>query len=361
MLSLMASLVGLPQASTTAAAVDQLFDFLFGVRMVGLVGVTLAIILFAVRYRRSKSNPDKTPYIEGHTPTEVGISAVLFVVVMIIFYWGWIDYKTVITMPANAMEINVTARQWAWQFEYTNGRKMIGEIVVPKGKPVRLLMSSLDVIHSFYVPDFRIKQDVVPGAYTALWFEAPEVGEHQIFCAEYCGTSHSKMLGTVRVVDEAEYAQWQLKWEYALALGIGDAEAAPAAPTDAVAAAPSASALQPAAAQPQSPPAGGDLAARGKQAYTDKGCNACHTINGDKGIGPTFKGLFGSSQTFEDGTTATADENYLRESIMDPQKRIVKGFQPVMPTFRGTLTDDEVNALVAYIKSLKKLMQENSP
>lgn len=344
MVALLNSIVGLPQASTIAASVDVLYDFVFWVSLVSLVGITAAMLYCMVRYRRSKSDPEKTPYIEGHTPSELGMSVVLFIIVMVIFYWGWVDYKKILTAPAGAMEINVTARQWAWQFEYTNGRKMLGELVVPAGRPVRLLMSSNDVLHSFFVPNFRVKQDIVPGAYTTLWFEAPEVGEHPVYCAEYCGTAHSKMLATLRVIDADEYAQWQMKWEYGQKLGIGEAEAAEATPADSTAAP---------AADGAAPAAGEDLATRGKRAFAEKGCNACHSITGESVVGPTVKGLFGSEREFVDGATATADENYLRESIMDPQQHVVKGFQPVMPTFRGTLTDDDTNALIAYIKSLR--------
>ncbi len=339
MLSL-GNMVGLPQASTVAASHDVFYTVIFWFSTVSLGGVTLAMIYFMIRYRRGKSDPDKTPYIEGHTISEVSICVVLFVIVMGIFYWGWVDYKHIITPPANSLEINVTARQWSWEFEYTNGRKLGNELVVPKGRPVRLLMGSADVLHSFYVPNFRLKQDIVPGAYTSLWFEAIEVGDHQIYCAEYCGTAHSKMLATLKVLEPDEYDRWQMQWEYGRKLGVGEAPASAAAGKS-----PDATATAPAA--------GEDMAGRGQRLYAEKGCNACHSTTGAAGVAPSFQGLYNNEREFADGSKTTADENYLRESMMDPQKRLVKGFPGIMPTFRGQLTDDEINALVAYIKSLK--------
>lgn len=344
MLILWNSVVGLPQASTFAADVDLLFDFVFWFSVVGLVGVTVAGLWFMWRYRRSHADPDKTAYIEGHTPSELGVSFFLFVVTMAIFYWGWIDYKTMLSAPPGAMEINVTGRQWAWQFEYPNGRKETTKLTLPKGVPVKLIMGSADVLHSFYVPALRVKQDLIPGAYTSLWFEATQTGEFPILCAEYCGTAHSLMLSTLKIVEADAYERWHKRWEFAQQFGVAEAQAAPLpAKGDAGVAAPDTPAAQPPAS----------LAEKGKQLFAEKACMACHTVDGSALVGPSLKGMFGSKRLFADGSSVVADENYVRQSLMDPQAKVVKGFQPVMPTQRGLLTDEEINALVAYIKSVK--------
>lgn len=321
------SVVGLPQASTFAADVDWLFDFVFWFSVVGLVGVTAAGLWFMWRYRRSHADPEKTAYIEGHAPSELGVSVFLFVVVMAIFYWGWIDYKTMLEAPPGAMEINVTGRQWAWQFEYPNGRKEATMLTLPKGVPVKLIMGSADVLHSFYVPALRVKQDLVPGAYTSLWFEATQTGEFPILCAEYCGTAHSRMLSTLKIVEPDAYERWHKRWEFAQQFGVAEAQAATLPPAS--------------------------LAEKGKKLFAEKACTACHTVDGSALVGPSLKGMFGSKRLFADGSSVVADENYVRQSLMDPQAKVVKGFQPVMPTQRGLLTDEEINALVAYIKSVK--------
>ncbi|MBI3017750.1 MAG: cytochrome c oxidase subunit II [Deltaproteobacteria bacterium] len=270
----------LPQASTISQNVDSLFNFIFWISLISFIGVVVATIYFIVRYHRSRWDPFKTPYITGHSMMEISVSVGLFILVMIIFAWGWIDYKKIINAPSDPLEISVLGKQWMWEFEYANGRKLTNELVVPQGRPVKLIMSSADVLHSFYIPNFRLKQDVVPGTYTTLWFEATQVGEHPVFCAEYCGTAHSKMLATVKVLKPEEYDRWEKEEK--------KEEGASVSPVE-----------------------------LGKNIFTQK------------------------------------DENYIRESLMQPQAKLVKGFPPVMPTFQGTLTDEEVNAIVAYLKSLK--------
>ena len=322
----------LPQASTMAGKVDALYDFIFWVSLMSFLVIILGTAYFVWRYRRLGDNPSATPYITGHTPTEISVAAVLFIIVMAIFYWGWIDYSEMITTKPNSLEINVTGRQWMWEFEYTNGRKMVNELVVPKGQPVKLIMGSADVLHSFYVPNFRLKQDVVPGAYTKLNFTATQGGEHQVYCAEYCGTAHSKMLAKLKVVEPKEYQRWQTTWEVEQSLGIQPAQAAES------------SAGQPTGIE--------NPAERGKGLFAAKGCTACHSVSGQVLVGPSLKGVFGHEIELTDGSKITADENYLRESLMEPSLKLVKGFQAIMPTYKGTLKDDEINDLVAYIKSL---------
>ena len=320
-------LVNLPQASTIAGSVDTLYNFIFYFSLASFVLIVAAATYFSLKYRRRGGVDRKTPYIIGHTPTEVGVSLFLFVIVMVIFYWGWKDYQKIITPPAGSLEINVVGRQWLWNFEYTNGRKMTNEIVVPKEKPVRLIMTSADVLHSFYVPAFRLKQDLIPNAHTELWFNAIEEGEYDIFCAEYCGAAHSKMLGKIKVVDPKEYERWHLSWE--LAQRSGEAESEGKAPSEE------------------------SLADRGKRLFSEKGCTACHTATTTQLIGPGLQGIFGHDVELSDGSTVQVDENYIRESMTDPQLKLVKGFQPLMPTYKGTLSDEEMNALVGFIKSLK--------
>lgn len=326
----------LPQASTVAKDIDTLYNFIFWFSIVIFVVVVGTTCYFVWRYRRSRNDPEKTAYITGHTLLESTTAAILFVAVMVMFYWGWVKYEKLITAPSNSLEINVIGKQWLWEFEYTNGRKMINEIVVPKGKPVKLLMTSADVLHSFYVPNFRIKQDVVPKAYTTVWFNATQTGDHKVFCAEYCGTAHSKMMAVVKVVEAQDYERWQVTWEFEQKLSMSEAQAALPV-TDAASEVSVAS-----------------MAERGKKIFGGKGCVACHSVTGQAVIGPAVNGIFGKEEELTDGTKVTVDENYLRESLMDPHVKLVKGYQALMPTYRGTLTDDEVNALVAYIKGLEK-------
>ncbi|MBI2646042.1 MAG: cytochrome c oxidase subunit II [Deltaproteobacteria bacterium] len=292
------------------------FNFIFWISLISFIGVVVATIYFIVRYHRSRWDPFKTPYITGHSMMEISVSVGLFILVMIIFAWGWIDYKKIINAPSDPLEISVLGKQWMWEFEYANGRKLTNELVVPQGRPVKLIMSSADVLHSFYIPNFRLKQDVVPGTYTTLWFEATQVGEHPVFCAEYCGTAHSKMLATVKVLKPEEYDRWEKEEK--------KEEGASVSPVE-----------------------------LGKNIFTQKGCNVCHTLTTQTLVGPGLLGIFGKEVELADGKKAQRDENYIRESLMQPQAKLVKGFPPVMPTFQGTLTDEEVNAIVAYFKNLK--------
>lgn len=321
------NLFRLSQSSTMAPRIDALYDFVFWISVICFAGIVGGLVFFVFRYHRTRKDPGKTPYITGHTKLELGVSGVLFVLVMIIFYWGWEDYKKIITPVSNAVEINVVGRQWLWEFEYSNGRKMTNEAVVPKETPVRLILASADVLHSFYVPDFRLKQDVVPGAYNSLNFTATAAGDYQVYCAEFCGTAHSKMLATLKVVEPKDYERWQAEWELSQRLG----ETSASADSDA---------------------AVGDMPSKGGKIFAERGCTACHTVTGVLLVGPSLKGVFGHEVTLSDGSTVKADENYLRKSLMEPVAQVVKGFQPVMPTYQGTLSDEEINALVAYIKSL---------
>jgi len=346
--------MGLPQVSTIAPSVDRLYSFLFVISLISFVGTIGALIYFIVRYRRSINHPDKTPYIEGHPMLETAVMVGFFIITMIFFYWGWVDYKKIRKSPPNALEVNVMGRQWAWEFEYTNGRKMLNEVVVPKGQNVKFIMGSSDVLHSFFIPEFRVKQDVVPGTYEYLWFNATQTGEFQVYCAEYCGTSHSGMLAKLKVVEPEQYRKWQKMWEWEKQLGLSPTSEATAAekgtapsPTGL-----SSAATAPAGTKPAETTAMASPVERGQKLFKEKGCNACHTVTGEKLVGPSLKGIFGHEIELEGGQKVLVDENYIRETIVDPNRKIVKGYQPLMPTFKGTLSDDEINSLVAYIKSL---------
>jgi len=218
-------------------------------------------------------------------------------------------------VPKDAIEIKVTGQKWFWTFDYPEGINMVNELVVPLGKPVKLLMSSRDVIHSFFVPDFRIKMDVLPNRYTITWFEATQLGNHHLFCAEFCGDKHSDMIGTVKVVSEREYNEW-------LEAGAGGGE---------------------------------DMtpAEYGAQLFRSRACYTCHSVESKASVGPHLNGMFGKSTQLDKGGTVMVDENYIRESILNPQASIVAGFQPVMPTYQGILKGPQLDALIAYIKSLE--------
>ena len=327
----------LPQASNFAPMVDRLFDFILWFSIISFLIIVVGMVFFLFKYWRKKIPEDKSAYITGHTKTEMSVAFFLLVVVMVIFYWGWIDYKAMKTAPEDALEINVIARQWLWQFQYADGKMLTNELVVPKDKPVSLIMTSQDVLHSFYVPDFRIKQDVLPKMYTNVWFVANKTGPYQVFCAEYCGTSHSQMLAKVKVLEPDDFEQWQMTGE--LPEGM-ETKVAPAEASAAVSGA---------AASTQGEP----LAEKGKTLFSNKGCTACHSVTGAAGVGPTLKGLFGHPVELVDGQKVNVDENYIRQSITEPQSNMVKGFQPIMPTFKGQLSEEEINALISFIKSLK--------
>lgn len=319
----------LPQASTFAANTDRLFDFILWTSVISFCIIVFGKLFFLIRFHRKKVPEHQSAYITGHTKTEASVAVVLFIWCMAIFYWGWVDYKTMRSAPSDAMEINIIAKQWMWEMQYPDGRRLTNELVVPKGKPVKLIMTSKDVIHSFFVPNFRIKQDVIPNTFTSLWFTATEVGEQPIFCAEYCGAAHSGMLGKVKVLEPEDFEAWQVaSTEEPSGTGLPGSATAGAAPAK-------------------------SLAETGREVYAQKGCQACHTVNGSNLVGPTHKGVFGRVEQLEGGGTIKVDENYLRESLMEPTKKVVKGFPPIMPTFQGQLTEEEINALIAYLKSLQ--------
>ncbi len=311
-----------PSSSTVAPAVDTLFYTILGVAIVFFTIVIGAAIFFTVKYRR-RGPVGLNVQAETNITLEIIWTAIPLIIVLIIFVMGFRAYLKQIVAPKDAIEIKLSAQRWIWNFTYPNGNTSTNDLVVPAGKPVRLLMSSTDVIHGFYVPDFRIKQDVLPNRYTTVWFEAPDSGEHVITCTQYCGRGHSEMRGTVRVLSPSAYDNW---------LATGGSGATP----------------------------GGSPVELGQSLYKSKGCVSCHTTDGTASVGPTFKALFGTKVTLEGGTIMTADENYIRTCILEPEKTRVKGFPPVMPTFQGTLKDSEVDAIIAFIKSLAGTSADSS-
>lgn len=317
----------LPVAGTTAASHwDQLYIFLVAVSIFFFVGILIAMGIFAVKYHHRKSS--ESADIHGHTGLELIWTIIPTFLVLGIFVWGWRVYKEMVQPPSDAYEIKVLGKQWLWQFQYDDGRVTTNELYVPVNRAVKLVMTSEDVLHSFFVPNFRIKQDVVPGMYTSVWFETPIEGKHQIFCAEYCGAAHSGMLGQVIALNETDWNHWKAGKQIAPVLGSGAGGSGQAAPTE-------------------------SLADQGKRLMGTKGCVACHSDDGSKRIGPSYKGIFGHEVEFADGSKGTVDENYIRESIENPNAKIVKGYAPQMPVFKGIVNDAEINAIIEYIKSLK--------
>lgn len=303
-----------PQNSTIAGQIDVLFDFILWASVVFFVIVTGASIYFAIKYRRKGSESRITPYVEN-LGLELTWTVIPTILVMIIFVWGFKDYLRLHIVPAHSIEVKVTGQKWFWSFAYPDGPTTVGEFVVPVNQPVKLLMSSQDVIHSFFVPNFRVKMDVLPNRYTVTWFEATHVGEYQIYCTEFCGKGHSEMLGKVKVLPQDEYNKW-------LEAAGGPAE-------------------------------GESLKDYGARLFVKNACVTCHSIDGSKNVGPTFLGLFGRRETMKDGQTIVADENYIRESMLNPMSKVVQGYDPVMPTFQGILKDVDIDGLIAYIKSLE--------
>jgi cytochrome c oxidase subunit 2 len=295
------------QASTMAGHVDALYIFLLIVTGMMTLLIFTCLVYFAARYRHRPGVPAEQ--IEGSTPLEITWSTIPFLIFMVIFAWGASVYFKERTPPSDATEVYVVAKQWMWKLEHAEGQREINELHVPVGRDVKMIMTSQDVIHSFFIPAFRIKQDVVPGRYSVAWFRATKPGVYHLFCAEYCGTQHSGMVGSIVVMEPAQYEAW---------MNGGST---------------------------------GPLSATGEKIFAELGCSTCHRTDA-QGRGPNLQGVFGKPVQLEDGRTVTADENYVRECILDPGARRVKGFQPIMPTFQGLVSEEQVNALVAYIKSI---------
>ncbi len=298
------------RASALAWQVDGLYFLLIAVSAFFTLLIFAAIFYFAVKYRHSV-HPHPVP-IEGSLPLELAWTLIPLGICMIFFAWGSLIFFQEARPPKGAMEVYVVAKQWMWKFEYENGQRDINQLHVPVGRNVKMIMSSQDAIHSFFVPAFRIKADVLPGRFTTTWFRPTKAGTYHLFCAEYCGTNHSAMIGQVIVMDPADYQAW---------MNSGEVNST------------------------------GSLASSGRALFQQMGCATCHGPD-TQGRGPNLEGLFGKPVKLEDGRTVFADENYIRESILNPGAKVVAGFKPIMPTFQGQISEENLMALVAYVKSL---------
>jgi len=295
-------------ASTHAFPVDLLYVFLVVVCTAMTVLIFAAVAVFATKYRR-RHGREATP-MHGSLLLEIGWSVAPLGIFMVFFVWGAVLYFQLRTPPADSAEVYVVAKQWMWKLQHMEGQREINELHVPVNRDVKLIMTSQDVIHSFFIPEFRIKMDVLPGRYTTMWFRATRPGTYHLFCSQYCGTMHSGMTGQVVVMEPAAYQAWMS----------GGA-------------------------------ATGSLADNGKALFQQLGCSTCHRFD-VQGRGPNLMGVFGKPVQLEDGRTVIADENYVRESVLVPTAKVVSGFKPIMPVFQGQVSEEQLNALVAYVKSL---------
>lgn len=299
------------QASSVAPQVDALYFYLIAVSVFFSLLIAGAILYFAIKYRR-RSESELPHGVEGSLKLEIAWSVIPLLISLTFFFWGASVFFAINRPPNDAIDVSVVGKQWMWKFQHADGQREINELHVPLGRPVRLTMASEDVIHSFYVPAFRVKRDVLPGRIATLWFEATKPGRYHLFCAEYCGTKHSGMIGWLEVMEPTAFQAW-------LAGGSGSES----------------------------------LAATGGKLFQQHACNTCHRPD-SLARGPNLEGLYGKPVALADGRTVVADESYIRESIVAPNAKLVAGFQPLMPTFQGLISEEGLLQLVAYVKSLSK-------
>ena len=297
------------QASTFAKDVDALYFFVFATSAFFAVVVAIAVIYFGIRYHKTHDG-EIGARIEGNLPLELLWSVIPTIIAMVMFGWGASVFYHLRRPPAEAMHIYAVGKQWMWKFQHLEGQREINELHIPAGRPIKITISSEDVLHSLFFPAFRTKMDAIPGRYTELWFDAQTPGQYHIFCTEYCGTNHSGMIGTVTVMEPANYQLW---------LQGGGME--------------------------------GTLAQRGAKLFNDLACSTCHLDTG-QGRGPSLKDIVGTTVELQNGSSVTVDEAYLRESILNSQAKVVKGFQPLMPTFQGLISEENLVALIEHVKSL---------
>ena len=299
-------------ASTFSAEVDRIYLFLIAISAFFAALICALVIFFAVKYRRREGVASSD--IEGSIKLELTWTIIPFLIVMGMFTWGTRLFLVMAHPPRDVMDVYVVGKQWMWKVQHSEGQREINELHVPTGRAVRLTMTSEDVIHSFYMPAFRIKKDVLPGRYTSEWFEATKPGRYHLFCAEYCGTKHSEMIGWVHVMEPQQYEQW-LSGSLA-----------------------------------------GDTAEEvGRKLFESMRCDTCHKEANDSpgARGPALAGLLGRQVVLKDGNTIVANEDYVRESILKPLAKVVKGFDPIMPTYEGQLGEEQILQILAYIKTLK--------
>ena len=297
-------------ASTTAASVDYLYYYLSAVTVIMSALIFGAVFIFAIKYRR-RSDSEIPPPIHGSLRLEIAWSVIPFIVMLSFFWWGAQIFFANASPPADAMDLYVVGKQWMWKIQYPEGQREINELHVPVGRPVKVTLASEDVIHSFFIPAFRVKHDVVPGRYDTMWFTATKPGRYHLFCAEYCGTEHSGMVGWVNVMTETDYETWLA--------GSGTE---------------------------------GTMVQQGEHLFQQYGCSTCHLLD-QQGRCPILRGVYGSRVQLQNGSTVVADEAYIRESILNPNAKIVAGYKPdVMPSFQGQISEERLLQLIVYIKSL---------
>jgi cytochrome c oxidase subunit 2 len=299
-----------PGASTVSTEMDLLYAFIVAVCAFFAVLVVALMVYFTLKYRRQHPD-DVGADIHGSIVLELTWTIIPFVLALIMFGWGASLFYRLSRPPAGAMEITVVGKQWMWKVQHPEGVREINELHVPLGRPVRLSLGSEDVIHDFAIPAFRVRMDAVPGKLTTMWFEATMTGAFHIYCDQYCGTRHSQMIGVVYAMEPQDYAAW---------IAGGRSTSTPVT--------------------------------AGEQLFTQFQCNTCHKPDGS-GRGPSLVGLYGKTQSLSDGRRITVDENYLRESIVNSQAKVVQGFQPIMPAFQGLMTEEQLLQVIAYIKSLE--------
>jgi len=306
-------------ASAIAPKIDWVNNLITDLSVFFTAAIVGTMLYFAIRYRRTESNQE-TPQILSSHFLEIVWTVVPTVISAFVAYVGVKYYVELMKVPENAMTINVTAQKWSWGFEYENGKKTTGEFVVPVDQPVKMLLSSRDVLHSFYIPAMRVKSDAIPGRFTYVTFTPVKAGNYHVFCTEYCGTGHSDMRAQLKVVSRAEYEAW-----------FNEKTSVQGTPAE-----------------------------RGMQTFQEKGCNSCHPLNGTRLVGPSLLGIFGHEVEFEDGGKAIVDENYIKNSILNPASQIVKGYPNAMVSFEGQIEEGAINDLIAMIKSLDQAPEQTS-
>ncbi len=297
------------EASTIAPYTDALYFFLLLITVVGILLVGALVFGFSIRYRREK-NPVATQ-VEGSTLLEATWTIIPLAIFLVVFVWGALLYFRIYTPPTNSMNIYVVGKQWMWKAEHPGGQHEINALHVPIGRPVQLTMISQDVFHSFSIPDFRVKREVIPGRYSTVWFQATTPGVYHIFCTQYCGTLHAGMIGQVTALSPEDYDRWT-----------------------------------------QTSTSGMSLAQNGERLYASMGCNACHS-GAAAARGPNLAGVYGSKLQLANGSAVTVNEAYLRDSILNPSQHVTAGYAPIMPTYQGQISEDGLIDLVEYIKTLQ--------
>ncbi len=301
-------------AEESVRGVDFLFWGVFWVSVAMFIGIMGVVVYFNVKFRRTPQNEKAVGHVTHNNVLEAVWIVIPLILVIILFVWGFVDYMKFSIPPANAYEVKVIGKKWFWQFEYPNGTSSVNDLVVPEKTPILLNMTSEDVLHSFFLPNFRRKKDMIPNRYTSIWFNSDRTGNFQIFCAEYCGDQHSVMLGSLKVVTKAEFEVW-----------LKNANSGSDLPPEKL----------------------------GEKLYQSKACFTCHSLDGSPKPGSTWKGLYGAKIPLASGQTVTVDDNYLRDAIVVPAKEVRQRFPAIMPSYQGLLNEKEIAGIIAFIKTIK--------